>query len=90
MDLDNHTLSAVEFNPFSLAPLERIIPLTPEQSEIFLSSIQGDNASAAYNLSISFHFPEPPNLGLLRESLLQLTERHDSLRASIGVEDMVL
>jgi amino acid adenylation domain-containing protein len=57
------------------------IPLTESQTEIWLAAQMGDEASCAFNESVSLKMHGSLNEPALRASLLYLFKRHDALRA---------
>ena len=56
-------------------------PLTEAQLEIWLAAQSSDEASCAYNESLTLRLRGPLNRSALRSSLQQLVDRHDALRA---------
>lgn len=81
VERSNNTL--VEFDPFAGDVIEKIVPATESQKEIFASCVLGgENANLAYNLSLSLHFTGRLNENALRKSIGQLHQRHESLRAT--------
>ena len=58
------------------------IPLTESQTEIWLAAQMGDEASCAFNESVSLTLRGSLNEAALRASLSFLFERHDALRAT--------
>jgi amino acid adenylation domain-containing protein len=57
------------------------IPLTESQTEIWLAAQMGDEASCAFNESVSLTLRGALNEPALRSALTLLLERHDALRA---------
>jgi amino acid adenylation domain-containing protein len=57
------------------------IPLTESQTEIWLAAQMGDEASCAFNESVSLRMHGSLNEPALQASLLYLFNRHDALRA---------
>ncbi len=60
------------------------IPLTESQTEIWLAAQMGDEASCAFNESVSLKLRGTLNESALRDSLTYLFNRHDALRASFS------
>ena len=60
---------------------EGAIPLTESQTEIWLAAQMGDEASCAFNESVSLTLHGTLDAAVLRESLTLLFARHDALRA---------
>ena len=77
-------LAPVEYDPFAEAPLARVVPTTEPQREVWLADSLGGNASLAYNESVSMQFDGALNLDALRFALQELTQRHESLRATVS------
>ncbi|MFT3904331.1 MAG: amino acid adenylation domain-containing protein [Niabella sp.] len=79
----NKANTAVDFDPFSGDTIEKIVPATESQKEIFASCILGgEDANLAYNESLSLYFTGKLNEDALRKSLADLELRHESLRAT--------
>ena len=58
------------------------LPLTESQTEIWLAAQMGDEASCAFNESVSLSLQGKLDEAALRESLSYLFARHDALRVS--------
>jgi amino acid adenylation domain-containing protein len=58
------------------------LPLTENQTEIWLAAQMGDQASCAFNESVSLRMRGALNETALRDALTFLCDRHDALRAS--------
>lgn len=83
MTVEKRNNTLVEFDPFAGDIIEKIVPATESQKEIFASCVLGgENASLAYNLSLSLHFTGRLNENALQKSVAQLHQRHESLRAT--------
>ncbi|CAM5765450.1 hypothetical protein LMIY3S_01487 [Labrys miyagiensis] len=67
--------------PEAATPSGPIVP-TPSQTEVWLSAQLGDEASCAFNESISLSFDGELDAGALTSSLNEVISRHDALRAS--------
>ncbi|MFT4514490.1 MAG: amino acid adenylation domain-containing protein, partial [Planctomycetota bacterium] len=74
----------VDYDPFSGAPLERVVPTTESQREVWLADRLGRESSLAYNESITLRFIGQLELGGLRSALLDLVQRHEALRSTFG------
>ena len=61
------------------APFE--VPLTEPQTEIWLSAQMGDEASCAFNESVSLTFAGDLDQQALEAALADVVDRHDALRA---------
>ena len=60
------------------------IPLTEEQTEVWLSAQMSDEASCAFNESVTLRMRGPLDERRLREAWNRTLARHDALRASSG------
>jgi len=75
------TLAAATTNGADAGGAKAGIPLTESQTEIWLAAQMGDEASCAFNESVSLRMHGTLNEPALRASLLYLFNRHDALRA---------
>lgn len=76
------TQDKAKFNPFSGPEIERVIYTTKSQLEIWTDCILGgDDASKAYNLSISIKLKGNLIIDALEHAVSALVERHECLRA---------
>ena len=75
---------AVDYDPFAGGALARVVPTTEPQRELWLASRLGDDASLAYNESVSLHLRGALDANRLQHALQAVAERHDALRASFG------
>ncbi|HMR83130.1 MAG TPA: condensation domain-containing protein, partial [Niabella sp.] len=83
MTVDYKNSTVVDFDPFSGDTIEKIVPATEPQKEIFASCILGgEDANLAYNESLSLFFTGKLNEDALRKSVAELEFRHESLRAT--------
>ncbi|GAB3429675.1 non-ribosomal peptide synthetase [Niabella aquatica] len=81
--VDDKSNTVVDFNPFSGDIIEKIVPATEPQKEIFTSCILGgEDANLAYNESLSLYLTGELNVDVLRGSIVELHRRHESLRAT--------
>lgn len=64
------------------------VPSTEPQREIWLADQLGQDASLAYNESVSLHFRGELDVGALRHAVRQLPERHDALRARFSADGL--
>jgi amino acid adenylation domain-containing protein len=58
-----------------------VVPLTESQTEIWLSAQNGDQASCAFNESVTLLLNGPLDLPALRTAMEMIMARHDALRA---------
>ena len=70
--------------PSPAAAPETGIPLTESQTEIWLSAQMGDEASCAFNESVTLRLSGELDEKALREALSQVIARHDALRATFS------
>ncbi|WP_426661101.1 amino acid adenylation domain-containing protein [Rhodanobacter aciditrophus] len=83
--MDAHAaLSAVDYDPFASPALERVVPSTEAQREIWLAAKLGEQASLAYNEAVALHLHGALDRAALLDALQALVDRHDALRASFG------
>ena len=68
----------------ALAAAVEKVPLTEGQKEIWLSTQLSDEASCAYNESFTLKMRGPLAESALRDSLKELLNRHEALRASFA------
>jgi amino acid adenylation domain-containing protein len=75
-------MNKTERNDLQLNPERVFVPATESQMEILISCILGgDEASRAYNLSVTLNISGPLNRIFLEQSLQELIDRHESLRS---------
>ncbi|MEO0572653.1 MAG: amino acid adenylation domain-containing protein [Bacteroidota bacterium] len=71
-----------QINPFISPGLERVIPITQSQGEIWTAcKFGGDDANRAYNDSVTVSIEGPLNTVALKSAMNKLVARHESLRA---------
>ncbi|HMM68213.1 MAG TPA: amino acid adenylation domain-containing protein, partial [Dokdonella sp.] len=75
---------AVDYDPFDDTPLQRIVPATESQREIWLAASLEPAASLAYNESVTLHLEGDLDSGALQRALQGLLDRHEALRGSLG------
>lgn len=81
-------MTEVDFDPFATPELARAVPTTDAQRELWLADQLGREASLAFNESISLHLKGTLNLQRLQDSLLALSDRHESLRSTFSADGM--
>lgn len=80
-------VSAVDYDPFAGPEISRLVPTTEPQMEIWTACLLGgDDASRAYNESISLRFQGVPKRVALEEAVQMLVRRHESLRATFNAD----
>ncbi|WP_431275220.1 amino acid adenylation domain-containing protein [Variovorax ureilyticus] len=75
---------ADDFDPFASGLIERIVPTTEAQREVWLGDRLSPEASLAYNESLRMRLRGALDAGALAAALDQLVARHESLRATIS------
>ena len=88
----NYNLLAVEFNPFEQERvIDKVVPLNESQKEIWISCILGgDDASLAYNESVSLNLKGEFNQVLFLSSVGEVIVRHDALRSTVSANGETL
>ena len=79
------TIAEVEFDPFAGPELLRLVPITESQAEIWAACLLGgDDASRAYNESVTLRLTGPLDRPALRRALGALVQRHEALRSAFS------
>ena len=77
-----NTNKKVFFNPFDGPKIEKVIPLTQAQAEVWIAcEIGGEDANRAYNESISIILKGSLNIPALKDAKEKLINRHEALRS---------
>lgn len=76
----------VDFDPFVGAPIERTVPTTEAQREVFIASTMGEEASCAYNESVSLELRGALDRSALEAAIATLVRRHEALRGCISAD----
>ena len=71
----------VDFDPFKGPVIERILPTTEAQREVYVASVMGVDANCAYNESVSLILTGKLDRASLELALIDLVRRHEALRA---------
>jgi amino acid adenylation domain-containing protein len=80
-------VAEVEFDPFAGPELLRLVPITESQAEIWAACLLGgDDASRAYNESVTLRLAGPLNRAALRRALGELGQRHEALRSAFSAD----
>jgi amino acid adenylation domain-containing protein len=79
-------ITEVDYDPFATSTFARSFPTTDAQREIWLACELGQEASLAYNESISLLMRGPLKAAVLQAALQALTDRHEALRATFDTE----
>jgi amino acid adenylation domain-containing protein len=74
----------VDHDPFGAGQVERVVPTTEAQREIWLADQLGAEASLAYTESASLWFEGALDTAALDAALALLGERHEALHATVG------
>src|SRR5688572_7889068 len=74
----------VDFDPFAGPAIERTVPTTEAQREVFVASEMGVDASCAYNESVSLALEGPLDPSALEQALHALMARHEALRSTVS------
>jgi amino acid adenylation domain-containing protein len=90
---NNYNLVAVDFNPFEGNEIEKIAITNEPQREVWLSCILGgEEASLAYNESVSLELKGKFNEKAFEKAVHDLMIRHEGLRAVLSKngEDLII
>jgi amino acid adenylation domain-containing protein len=80
-------VAEVEFDPFAGPELLRLVPVTESQAEIWAACLLGgDDASRAYNESVTLRLAGPLDRPALRRALGMLVQRHEALRSAFSAD----
>ena len=74
----------VEHDPFAGGEIQRVVPTTEAQREVWLADRLGLEASLAYNESASIILDGALDAVALQSALDLLVDRHEALRSTIG------
>ncbi|MEO6518234.1 MAG: amino acid adenylation domain-containing protein [Pseudoxanthomonas sp.] len=85
-----HDAVEVDYNPFADGELLRVVPTTEPQREVWLADQLGQDASLAFNESVSLRLRGALDVDALQAALHALVNRHDVLRASFGPDGETL
>jgi amino acid adenylation domain-containing protein len=77
-------LEPVEFDPFIGAPIERTVPTTEAQREVFVAAATDREASCAYNESVSLALTGDLDTRALDQAISGLIARHEALRSTLS------
>ncbi|WP_233842623.1 non-ribosomal peptide synthetase [Dyella sp. 2HG41-7] len=82
----NVVTTAVDYDPFADAALARVVPATASQREIWLAAKLEQEASLAYNESVSIRFTGELDVAALQAALQSVVDRHEALRATLSAD----
>lgn len=80
----------VDYDPFADGVLDRVVPTTEPQREVWLAAQLGDDATLAFNESVSLHLRGRLDRAALHAALGDLLQRHDALRSNFGPDGETL
>jgi amino acid adenylation domain-containing protein len=75
---------AVEFDPFAGGLVERVLPTSEAQREVWLADRLSPQASLAFNEAVRLELTGALDASALHTALDALVARHESLRATLG------
>ncbi len=78
----------VEHDPFAGPAIQQTVPTTEAQREVFVASSMGDDASCAYNESVSLRLAGSLDVSALQKGVMALSTRHEGLRAVCDANGM--
>jgi len=84
---------SVDYDPFGASPVERVVPSTEAQRELWLGDRLSAQSSLAYNEAVRLTLRGPLDAQALDAAVQALVARHESLRMSFsadGTELMIL
>ena len=86
--LGSSHLIEVDFDPFAGGELTVTVPSTEPQREIWTAVQMGEDASCAFNESVSVHLQGELHEAPLIQALRDLLARHESLRATFSADGL--
>ncbi len=78
------------FDPFAGPAIVATAPTTEPQREIWTACALGDDASLAYNESVTLAFDGSLDVAALRSAFDDVVARHDSLRSTLSADGLTL
>ncbi len=85
LEIKGADLVPVDFDPF-VETSNLKLPLTPQQSEVWVESQMGPEASCAFNQCFVLHLQGPLSVASMQNALDQVLDRHAALRACFDKE----
>ena len=77
----------VDFDPFAGLPLQCVVPITEPQAELWTTcQLGGDDASRAFNESVSLRFSGPLDQSAMERAWQALVSRHEALRSAFSAD----
>ena len=86
--IPENRFTPVDFDPFHGPTIERIVPTTEAQREVFIASSMGAEASCAYNESVSLELKGELDKNALESAVATLVQRHEALRGCISADGL--
>jgi amino acid adenylation domain-containing protein len=83
-------ISAVDYDPFAESTLDRIVPTTEPQREVWLAARLNRGATLAYNESVTMGLRGSAQIDALRGATEDLVRRHDALRSTFSPDGLTL
>lgn len=82
-----YSLQSIEFDPFAGPEIEKTVPVTEPQAEIWSSYlIGGEDANCSYNESVSLDLKGVLDSGAMEKALRSLVNRHEALRSGFSAD----
>ena len=78
--------TAVDYDPFADVALARVVPATESQREIWLAAKLEQEASLAYNESVSIRLSGELDVAALQAALQGVVDRHEALHATLSAD----
>ena len=85
LEISEADLKPVDFDPFVETAIVTL-PLTVQQSEVWVESQMGPEASCAFNQCFVLHLQGPLSVELMQSALNHVVRRHGALRACFEKE----
>lgn len=81
---------SAQHDPFAGPAIASAAPTTEPQREIWTAALVGEDASLAYNESVTLWMRGPLDLEALQAALSQVADRHESLRATFSTDGLTM
>ncbi|NLE87560.1 MAG: amino acid adenylation domain-containing protein [Myxococcales bacterium] len=89
-ETDKAQFVAVDFDPFAGSELSGTAPSTEGQREIWAAAQMGEDASAAFNESVSLRFVGDLDVAAFEGAVQDLVARHEALRTTFSPDGLTL
>lgn len=83
-DMNATVSSSEDFNPFAGGAIARVVATTQPQREIWLADRLSEEASLAYNESVSLRLRGKLDVGALQGAVQDVVDAHEALRSTIS------